>query len=73
MRQPQWKLFMSNAVLRIFQKKKKEKKTVYETISSLIFRMDSAVLETDSAPCLVHCVCGDECLGTGVWGRKGSN
>lgn len=27
--------------------------------------MDSAVLETDAAPCLVHCLCmwGDEYLG----------
>lgn len=48
------------------------KKMVYETISSLI-RMDSAVLDTDSAPCLVHCVCGDECLGVRVGGRKGFN
>lgn len=47
--------------------------TVYETISSLIVGLDSAVLETESARCLVHCVCGDECLRVGRLGRKRSN
>lgn len=35
------------------------------TISSLVFGMDCAFLETDSGPSLVHCMrmWGDKCLG----------
>lgn len=32
-------------------------KSVCQTVSSLVFVMDSAVLEIDTIPCLVHCIC----------------
>lgn len=46
----------------------KSQESVYQSMSSLVFGMDSAVLETDTAFYLVHCMCvcvggGDEYLG----------